>query len=210
MIRLSFNFVNIILSFFNSALGIKLKRNPKCLRIQIAQPEGTYLDDDKWDKVKLEILGGAFENNPGCLVTYTEYAAVDENDFIRVGAILKQYSLTEKSKMLLVVKDKWSRTELDDIANDNIYFSSNMLWMLPNMDKIISLNEAEQVGKFLCNLNSLCFESDFTDKGEWEAIGCKGDDQDMTWTNPSTQRVDLVVENLKKLCSDLKIELEEM
>jgi len=94
------------------------------LRIQQrVQPEGTYLDFDKWRKVKQEILGGAFDNSPGCLLAYTRID-IDEQDFLQGNNMQVQYSFTDKFKMFLVLKDKWSRAELNDIAIYSLDFRS--------------------------------------------------------------------------------------
>ncbi len=182
------------------------------MRVKRVQPaEGTHVDYDKWKRVKLYVLGGAFNSSPGSLVSYTRFGVYKQH-FKRAGSMKVQYTFNtflDKSRMILVHKDEWTWDELVDIATESVFFSSNMLWMLPNTDKIMSLNEAEKVDEFLCKLDSLNFDSEFLDEGEWETVGCKNSDE-MTWTNPSPQRVDLVVDSLKKLCSEHKIEFEEM
>jgi len=162
-----------------------------------------------WDKVKQEVLGGAFGISPGCLVTYSQ-RDIDDQDFIRASSMLVQYSLTDKSKMFLVLKDKWSRAELDDIAI-GMQFGMDELWMLPNVDKIMSLNECEEFCNYMRDLNSgVEVDSDLIEKGvQWETISIC-DDEEIRWTNPSQERADLVVENLKKLCSEREIEFEEI
>ena len=179
------------------------------MRLQRVQTKGTHLDFDKWDTVKQEVLGGGFKSGPGCLVTYTQ-TGVDITEFIRANSMQVKYTLNDTSEMFLVHKEKWSQAELDDVATRSLYFRLSILWMLPNMDKAMSLNEAIEVSKFLWSLYPLSFDSKFLVEGEWETIGYKCDGKFMTWTNPSQERADLVVENLKKLCSELEIELEEM
>lgn len=113
--------------------------------------------------------------------------------------------------MIIVYKDDWPWDELVDIGKNSTYFNSNMLWMLPNMHKIMTEKEAKKVCQYLCNLYSLDFDSEFLDKGEWETIGCKcSDKEEITWTNPTPKTADFVVLNLKNVCSNLEIELEEM
>ena len=77
------------------------------------------------------------------------------------------------------------------------------------MNKVMSQKEAIEFSKFVCNLSPLDFDSEFLDQGQWETVGCIYNEE-MTWTNPSPQRVDLIVENLKKLCSQLEIEFKEV
>ncbi len=179
------------------------------MRLQRVPPaEGTHLDLKKWEKVKLDFLEGAFQSSPGCLVGHTRFR-VEKQDFTRASSMQVKYTFYENTKMFLVHKDKWSRTELDDITTDSFYYQINTLWMLPNMDKVPSLNEAENIYQFLCGLYHLTCDSEHLDKGELETIGCVYDEE-MTWTKPSPQRADLVVENLKKLCSELEIELQEV
>jgi len=172
---------------------------------------GTDPDIGKWNKVKLHVLEGAFKSSPGALVAYSGFGVRRQN-FERDHSMQVKYSFkpdTDKSKMFLVQKDEWSLPELVDIATKSVYFSSNTLWMLPNTHKIMPLYEAEKVGKFLCDLSSLNFDSEFLDEGYWETVGCIYNEE-MTWTNPSLYRADMVVDNLKKLCSEHKIEFEEM
>jgi len=182
------------------------------LRLQRVQPDGTHVDFEKWKRVKLDVLEGAFKSSPGGFVSYSRLG-VYMQDFKRDHSMRVQYTFewyNDKSKMFLVHKDKWSRSELDAIATESVCFSSNKLWMLPNSDKIMSTNEANEVGKFLRKLSSLNFDSEFIYKEiKWETIGCTYD-KEMTWTHPSLQNADLVVENLKKLCPQLEVELEEM
>ena len=176
---------------------------------EFIKTDETCLDFEIWDKVKQEVLGGAFNSSPGGLVAYSRLR-VDAQNFTRASSMQVKYTFNEKCKMYLVHKDKWSRAELDDIATNSLYFGLNILWTLPNMDKVMSLNEAAEFTNFLCKLDSSTFDSEFLDEGEWETIGGNIWDESMEWMNPSPQRVDLVVENLKKLCSELKIELEEV
>ncbi len=179
------------------------------MRLQRVQTKGTHLDFEKWDTVKQEVLGEAFKSGPGCLVTYTQ-TGVDITEFIRANSMQVKYTLNDTSEMFLVHKEKWSRAELNDVATRSLYFRLNILWMLPNMDKVMTLSEAVELCTFLWTLYPLNFDSEILVKGEWETIGYKCDGKFMTWTNPSSQRADLVVENLRKLCSELEIKLEEM
>ncbi len=179
------------------------------MRLQTVQSAGTHLDLNKWGKVKQEVLEGAFNSSPGGLVAYSRFR-VDMQNFKRADSMKVKYTFNKKASMFLVHKDKWSRAELDDIATNSLYFGLNILWTLPNMDKVMSLNEAVDFTKFLCQLDFLTFDSEFLDERKWETIGGNIYDENMTWTNPSLKRADLVVENLKKLCSELEIELEEM
>jgi len=160
--------------------------------------------------VKLEILEGAFKINPaGCFIAYSTPLRFEKQYFKPPNSIQVKYTLTDKTKMFLVQKKEWSRAELDDLATDSICFALNIRWMLPNMEKVMTLNEAIELGGFLSNLSFLKFDSEYLDKGEWETIGCIRDEE-MTWTNPPPQSADLVVENLKKRCSELEIELKEV
>ena len=97
--------------------------------------------------------------------------------FKRAGSMKVQYTLDKNAKMFLVHKEEWSWAELLDIATESVYFSSNKFWMLPNRAKILSLNEAIEFSKFLCNTLSPNFDSDYRDTGEWETIGCIRDEE---------------------------------
>ena len=185
-----------------------MKRSPKCWRLQRVHIEGTNLDLDKWTKVKQEVLEGAFNSSPGGLVASTKFRVYNQ-EFKRASSIQAKYTLTDNSKMFLVQKDKWSQVELEVIATKSIYFGNNFLWMLPNMDKVVSLNEAVELSHFMRHLRSLRIDSEFLPNGDWETMGCLYNEE-MTWTNPSLQRADMVVENLKKLCSELQIEFKEV
>ncbi len=212
-----------IISSYNSLSGLKLERSPKCFRLlrvnsqlrllfnlDFIQIDEANPDSNMWDKVKQEVLGGAFENCCGGLVTFSQRNN-DKQDFICASSMVAQYSLTDESKMILVLKKKWSRAERDDIAIQK-QFGMNELWMLPNLDKMMSLNEFEEFCNFSRNLNSdLETDSDLPllKRVQWETI-CICNEDEIRWMNPSQKRANLVVGNLKRLCSEREIKFEEM
>ncbi len=115
-----------------------MKRSPKCLSLQRVQPaKGTYVDYDKWDQVKVDVLQGAITCSPGCLVAYTRLGVAVQH-FKRAGSMKVTYTFDKNAKMFLVHKEEWSWAELLDIATESVYFSSNKFWMLPNRAKILS------------------------------------------------------------------------
>jgi len=132
-------------------------------------------------------------------------------------------SVKEKPKILAprkhqsVFKEKWSRTELDEIVA-GCDCCAILSWMLPNIDRMLTEEEVQE----FYTINDSIYEFERARKpldcnqilnkiNDLEAIGCFSDGgNSILWTNPSTpEKLDSVVKNLKKLCLELQVKLEE-
>ena len=190
---------------------MQLKRNPKYLQLENVTRKEALLASDKWNRVKQEMLGGVFESEkPACMVTDCIYFFTDHPELLDSGPITVHniHVLNTEWDAFYMIKGKWSRDELDDVVTE-YRFGATLLWMLPNMEKTLSEKEAQEFWAIV-NMSEGNIDQNLLDKSELETIGCffKGDS--ILWTNPSPEKVDLVVENLKKLCSELKVELKEI
>jgi len=172
----------------------------------------------QWTQVKQELLAGAFGvQNPGFMVTNGHYF-ISNIDLLSTGPItihkIDRF-YRDWNYGFFVFKEKWSRTELEDIVTDGYYWRGESIWMLPNINKMLSEEEAQELWAIV-DVMSLCEPLDCNllniKENGLEAIGCFDDyGSSILWTNPSTpEKLDLVVNNLKQLCLYLKVELKEI
>ncbi len=158
-----------------------------------------------------EVVG--VQKNPG-------FMATDSDLFIKDLDLLSSGPITihkiERGD-LLVFKEKWSRTELDEIVA-GCDCCAILSWMLPNIDRMLTEEEVQE----FYTINDSIYEFERARKpldcnqilnkiNDLEAIGCFSDGgNSILWTNPSTpEKLDSVVKNLKKLCLELQVKLEE-
>lgn len=180
--------------------------------MHLEQISNSFHDHVKWDKTKQEVLAMVMKSNAGCLVS--DSFTLNDNpfhhhDFLSLCDFHKIHRHSAfKEDVYYLFKDHWPMTELDDIATGRP-FALSRLWMLPNFGYKMSRAEAEEFWKHIDDLtrdhDSLPLEN-----LKIEAIGCIYDGNSILWTHPKAEKVDLFVENLKKLCVDLQIELKEV
>ena len=181
----------------------------------VNQKDDEFSSSKEWIKLKQELLGEVFGvHNPGFMVT-DSYYFIGDVDLLSSGPITIHKM---ERGAFAVFKEKWSRTELDEIVAGGFHYCASLLWMLPNIDKMLSEKEMQEfwtiedsIYEFKRACKPLNCNRILNMINNLEAIGCFCEGGNwILWTNPSSpEKLDSVVNNLKKLCLELQVELKE-
>lgn len=119
------------------------------MRLENVTRKEAHLASDKWIKVKQEMLGGVIgssRQNPGCMITDCIYFFADNPELLDSWPITVQKIVVSNTKWdyaFYVIKGKWFRDQLDDVVTQ-YHFGAPLLWILPNMERTLSKNEARE------------------------------------------------------------------
>lgn len=184
---------------------VKVKQESNYLLLCKVCEQENEINLNKWNRVKHELLNKILEKNAGCLITDSKFTFTHNN--IPSSSTIKIDSSTRRTFVL--PHEHWSRDELEKVATSG-QFEIGEIWMIPDMTStsaaMITALEVETFWKFAYDLDSV--DSNFDKLNvQFQAIGCLSDGNLIVWTNPSPEKIDSVVENLKKLCLELQVEV---
>ena len=186
-------------------MNIQVTRNPKFLTIAKSSDREKG-DFELWGMVKRDFLRSLFENKPGSLLTTSEHF-MEDIPINKPESLLKINS--DPRKTYIMSNDTWKMDDLYEIAN-SMSFELGELWMMRDLDcraaQQMTIGDAREFWRFVGKL-MLEFNKDVP-VGPIEMIGCVNDGDWLLWSNPEPNDVELILENLKRLCQTLNIRLE--
>lgn len=163
----------------------------------------------KWDKIKQELLKGVFEKNSGCLVAGTK-DFFEENDISRSADSVLEVDSNQSfsGKTFILHKKQWTPAELENIATSYQFELAN-LWMRPDLDANTAAKDSNNFWNVIDEINSPSNHNFDVPESPIQTIGCLGDGDWIFWTNPTPDKFDMVLENMKMLFLKLDIGMKD-